>query len=159
VARARQPEEVFYDDGEIQVTSSRLVMPDRVYALANITSARHFTDSRQHYELPTHPGLIGGMAGGFILAFACFAGLTGTDPGRNEVAAVFFGTLFVLGFLAGLVCLIAIGVLTKRKRVWQCGIELCDSSGRGEEVILGPPRVANAIYEAVNEAIVARGER
>jgi hypothetical protein len=127
-------EETIYRDSAIQVTTSRAILRDKTYAMANVTSVSMYTQPGNRTA-----GIILSILGGFGV-------LVGLTAGPDARCALWFGAIMLaVGLLAA---------ITPKNSYW---VRIGSASGEANALSSPDPEYIRKIVEAMNDAIVRRG--
>jgi hypothetical protein len=128
-----EKEITFYaDDRGVRITNTRLMVSDKMYAMANITSVK-IEEIRPNYSGPILTGVVGSVF--------CVLGFT--------IRVWIDVTLGVLLLVAGIVW----GMLLKRKY----NLQISSASGESSALMDRDKAYVQKLVQAIHEAIIHRG--
>jgi hypothetical protein len=139
---SQQAEPVYFDNGDVQVTRTRLVSGDTTYPTANITSVS--TTSTQQ----------GGCGAGCLILvgiFAAYMAFQGVSAG-NEEGGMPPAIQGMLGFL-----LIVMGGMWIRALKPMHHVSITTSAGEVQAYSSKDSEVVEGIVQAINQSLVDRG--
>lgn len=127
-------EETIYQDSSIQVTTSRAILREKTYAMANVTSVSMYTQPANR------------TAGIFITIIGGLAFLVGMTAGPDARCALWFGVIMLaVGLIAA---------ITPKASHW---VRIGSASGEANALSSADPEYIRKIVTAMNDAIVRRG--
>ncbi len=152
--RPRREEDVYYDDGYVQVTGDGLFIGDRRYPLRHVVDVGELDEvreERQKSHLLT-AGIVVGCLGALYLPYVGLAMLGDPTVANNVAVGLLLLLLAVPCLVLGVAC-----ALRSSKKVTEHAIVLIDHAGSEEEIWFRGKERRDKVFAALREILGPKG--